>query len=130
MELIQVYKCLCDLRRLRILNLLLQQPLCVCHLQAILGEPQVKVSQQLAVLRRAGLVEAERSGAWMVYRLPESRSELLSRQLACLQDCAREDPVFRCDAEAIPAVLREMSGPGHPLNQRCARIGRGTTQGR
>ncbi|MFQ3670678.1 MAG: metalloregulator ArsR/SmtB family transcription factor [Verrucomicrobiia bacterium] len=116
MELVRVYKCLCDARRLRILALLLRQPLCVCHLQTILAEPQVKVSQQLAVLRRAGLVEAERRGTWMVYRLPAVRPPLLRKQLACLQDCVMEDPIFRRDALALERVVR---GGNHPLANRC-----------
>ena len=36
MKLIEVYKCLCDETRLRILHLLSHQPLCVCHFQEIL----------------------------------------------------------------------------------------------
>ena len=37
--------------------MLLQQPLCVCHLQELLDLPQVNVSQHLAYLRKNGLVE-------------------------------------------------------------------------
>jgi len=33
MKLIKIYKCFCDETRLRILNLLLRSPLCVCHLE-------------------------------------------------------------------------------------------------
>ncbi len=51
MDLIQIYQCLCDPTRLRILHLLTQTPLCVCHFQEILGEPQVKVSKHLSYLR-------------------------------------------------------------------------------
>jgi len=40
MSLIQIYQCLCDQTRLRILNLLGEGPLCVCHFQEILGEPR------------------------------------------------------------------------------------------
>lgn len=60
MESIQVYKCLCDETRLRILNLLLEGPLCVCHLAAILGLEQPKISRHLKALKDAGAVETER----------------------------------------------------------------------
>jgi ArsR family transcriptional regulator len=97
MELVQIYECLCDPTRLRLLNVLAQGPLCVCHFQEILDEPQVKISKHLAYLRARGLVEVERHGNWMVYALPARSSRELKANLACLQDCAQEDPVFKRD---------------------------------
>jgi ArsR family transcriptional regulator len=95
MKLVQIYQCLCDETRLRILNLLGGGELCVCHIQSVLGEPQVKVSKHLAYLKRRGLVSAQREANWMIYGLPGRPSGELSANLACLQDCARENPVFR-----------------------------------
>ena len=97
MELIRIYECLCDPTRLRLLNVLAQGPLCVCHFQEILDEPQVKISKHLAYLRTRGLVEVERQGNWMIYELPARPSRELKANLACLQDCAQEDPVFKRD---------------------------------
>jgi len=99
MSLVQIYQCLCDPTRLRILHLLGDGELCVCHFQEILGEPQVKVSKHLAYLRTHGLVESRKEANWMIYRLPSNPSDELSANLACLQDCVTEDPVFRRDAE-------------------------------
>jgi ArsR family transcriptional regulator, arsenate/arsenite/antimonite-responsive transcriptional repressor len=106
MKLVHIYQCLCDETRLRILSLLLEGELCVCHIQEILGETQVKVSKHLAYLRKRGLVGSQRKANWMVYRLPARRPVELSANLACLQDCAREQPVFRADA----ARLRRLKG--------------------
>jgi ArsR family transcriptional regulator, arsenate/arsenite/antimonite-responsive transcriptional repressor len=99
MELVQIYECLCDRTRLRILNLLGQGPLCVCHFQAVLGEPQVKISKHLGYLRARGLVAAKREGNWIIYSLPTKAPRELTANLACLQDCAREETIFRHDAE-------------------------------
>ncbi|MEO7415015.1 MAG: metalloregulator ArsR/SmtB family transcription factor [Opitutaceae bacterium] len=113
MELVKIYECLCDLTRLRVLNVLAQGPLCVCHFQEVLREPQVKISKHLAYLRTRGLVECERQGNWMIYELPAKLSPELKRNLACLQDCARETPAFQKDlarlrklgpAEAVAAI--------------------------
>lgn len=101
MKLVQIYECLCDPTRLRILSLLTKGELCVCDIQDVLGEPQVKVSKHLAYLRAHGMVEARRQSNWMVYRLPARPSKALSANLACLQDCAREDPVFGADAAKL-----------------------------
>src|SRR3954466_4748399 len=112
-ELISIYQCLCDVTRLRLLNVLAQGPLCVCHFQEILREPQVKISKHLAYLRERGLVSCERQGNWMIYELPVKRSPELERNLACLQDCSRENPALQRDlarlaklgaAEAVTAI--------------------------
>ncbi|MBW8781234.1 MAG: metalloregulator ArsR/SmtB family transcription factor [Verrucomicrobia bacterium] len=112
MKLVQIYECLCDETRLRLLNLLLQGPLCVCHFQTILGEPQVKISKHLGYLKTRGLVMARREGNWIVYALPEKRPHELSANLACLQDCAGDQAVFRRDL----ARLRQLDLSCSPLN--------------
>ncbi len=101
MNLVQIYQCLCDPTRLRILSLLDEGELCVCHLQKVLGEPQVKVSKHLAYLRAHKMVAVRREANWMVYSLPGKRSPELAANLACLQDCAEEDPLFRADRERL-----------------------------
>ena len=106
MELIQIYQCLCDRTRLRILHLLLDGPLCVCHFQDILREPQVKISKHLGYLKRHGLVAADRCGNMMISRLPARRPAKLKANLACLQDCVREEKVFRGDAARLAKVRR------------------------
>jgi ArsR family transcriptional regulator len=113
MRLVKIYECLCDPTRLRILNLLAGGALCVCDIQAVLGEPQVKVSKHLAYLRAHRLVEARRKSNWMIYGLHSRRPRELSANLACLQDCAREDPVFARDAAGLRRLQRN-PGKGSP----------------
>ncbi len=120
MKLVQIYQCLCDETRLRLLNLLLRGPLCVCHFQTVLGEPQVKISKHLGYLKARGLVTASRSGNWMIYALPaeRDRSPGLKANLACLQDCAAENAVFKRDRARLekldlacaPAPVAAVSG--------------------
>ena len=120
MDLVRIHECLCDRTRLRIMNLLLDGPLCVCHLQEVLREPQVKVSRHLAYLRRRNLLAAERCGQWMIYRLPADPPPALAAQLACLQDAAAEEAVFRQDRQRL-AKLRKKLGPDSPSCVRQAR---------
>ena len=101
MSLIQIYRCLCDETRLRILHLLTRGPLCVCHFQEILKTPQVAVSKHLAYLRAHQLVVARRHQKWMIYRLPHPPSPELDLQLRCLQDCVQSHPVFRQDLKRL-----------------------------
>jgi ArsR family transcriptional regulator len=113
MQLIRIHECLCDRTRLRIIHLLAAGPLCVCHFQAVLREPQVKVSKHLAYLRTRGLVVARRRGNWMVYSLPPRPGRELSAHLACLQDCAREEPALRRDLERRRRLAPEVAGADH-----------------
>jgi ArsR family transcriptional regulator len=65
----RVYAALADPTRLRILSLLGDGEICVCHLHASLDVPQPTASRHLAYLRRSGLVEARREGIWMHYKM-------------------------------------------------------------
>ena len=64
-----VYAALADPTRLRILSLLGDGEICVCHIHASLDVPQPTASRHLAYLRKSGMVEARREGIWMHYRL-------------------------------------------------------------
>src|SRR5437879_13634196 len=101
MDLIEIYQCFCDRTRLRILHLLRRSPLCVCHFQDILGEPQVKISKHLAYLRSRGMVRTKKEQNWVIYSLTESRATELERNLKCLQDCVQTDADFIRDMVII-----------------------------
>jgi ArsR family transcriptional regulator len=103
-QLIEIYNCLCDKTRLRIVHLLTKSPLCVCHLQDILGLTQVAASKHLAYLRHRGLVESRRHEQWMIYSLPAKPPRELDWQLRCLQDCLPTDRVFRDDLRKLKAL--------------------------
>jgi DNA-binding transcriptional ArsR family regulator len=59
--------------RLQILDLLAQGESCVCHLTTVLRQRQPYVSQQLMILREAGLVLDRRDGTIIYYRLADDR---------------------------------------------------------
>ncbi|MGZ3586368.1 MAG: ArsR/SmtB family transcription factor [Candidatus Limnocylindrales bacterium] len=67
----EVLRTLASPRRLEILHRLAQAPLEVGRLAEELGISQPNVSQHLAVLRSAGLVETERVGREIHYRLAD-----------------------------------------------------------
>lgn len=66
-----LFKALADRTRLRVINLIGDDEVCVCFFVEALKTNQPKVSRHLAYLRRAGLVSARREGKWMHYRLVE-----------------------------------------------------------
>src|SRR5271154_1889802 len=65
----QFFQALGDNTRLRLLNLMGDQEICVCYFVEILGGPQPKISRHLAYLRKAGIVTVRREGKWMHYRI-------------------------------------------------------------
>lgn len=80
-ELAAVFRALSDGTRLRILALLRDGEVCVCHIQGGLQLPQPTISRHLAYLRRSGLVHARREGIWMHYRLADSASPVIESVL-------------------------------------------------
>jgi DNA-binding transcriptional ArsR family regulator len=67
----EVLKTLASPRRLEILHVVARGPIEVGHLAQAIGATQPNVSQHLAVLRAAGIVEAERDGREVRYRLAD-----------------------------------------------------------
>jgi ArsR family transcriptional regulator len=63
------FQALGDKTRLRLLNLMGDQEICVCYFVEILAQGQPKISRHLAYLRSAGIVQARREGKWMHYRI-------------------------------------------------------------
>ncbi len=122
--LLQIYQCFCDETRLRILNVLSQGPLCVCHFQELLDETQVKISKHLGYLRDRGLVEVARHQNWMIYSLPGRPSPELEANLRCLQDCVQSHRVFKSDLRRLEALrpkigwLDEVCGCASPARKR------------
>ncbi len=64
-------KLLAHPERLRILDAIRRDAECVCHLEALLGKPQPYVSQQLRLLREAGLIEDRKQGQNVYYWLKD-----------------------------------------------------------
>ncbi len=65
---LEAYRALADPIRLELLALIAAKgPICVCHLHEALPYSQPRISKHLAILRRAGLVSAERRGSWAYY---------------------------------------------------------------
>ncbi len=65
----RLFQGLADRTRLRLLNLIADQEVCVCYLVEVLGLAQPTISRHLAYLRRSGMVAARRQGKWMHYRI-------------------------------------------------------------
>jgi ArsR family transcriptional regulator, arsenate/arsenite/antimonite-responsive transcriptional repressor len=80
-----VFRVLGEPARLQVLSLIAAQPMgeaCVCELTEPLGLSQPTVSHHLKVMYEAGLLDKERRGTWIYYRLVPECFEGLQRLLA------------------------------------------------
>ncbi|NCG09056.1 MAG: metalloregulator ArsR/SmtB family transcription factor [Verrucomicrobia bacterium] len=112
MDASEIYKALADIQRVRLLNLIEASPLCVCHLQTLLDAPQVKISKQLAYLKTLGLVEAERRGNWMIYRMAQPVPDLLTSNLQHLRDSKESSGrQLQVDTRARTQLLKQLAAP-------------------
>ena|ERR1700752_1021040 len=81
-ETAELMKALGDSTRLRMLASLWKSeaPICVCDFTAGLGLTQPTISHHMSKLREAGLVDCEKRGIWVYYRLA-GRLKPSTRQL-------------------------------------------------
>ena len=79
-----VLKALAEPLRWRIVELLGDEELCVCHIVEELGVPQPLVSHHLRVLRDLGLVRTERFRYWTYYRLEPAALAPLAERLSAI----------------------------------------------
>lgn len=93
-----------DRTRLRILNMLRDGELCVCHIVEVLGVPQPTASRHLAYLRRARLVIARKEGLWSYYRLTPARTKFHEKLLDCLSFA--DVPEFATDAKQVTCLRK------------------------
>jgi len=102
-DLVRLLKALGDETRLRIFALLTKAELCVCEIEDILDLSQSLVSNHLAVLRRAGLVESRRDAEdarWVFYRADAAAAAALRERLGALLE-VRTAPGDRRRAEQV-----------------------------
>lgn len=84
-ELAAAFRVLADPVRLRLLSLVAAQPsgeVCACELVGPLGRSQPTVSHHLKVLHEAGLLDREKRGSWVWYRVVPERLAGLRQALA------------------------------------------------
>jgi ArsR family transcriptional regulator len=112
-----VYAALADPTRLRILSLLGEGEICVCHIHASLDVPQPTASRHLAYLRKSGLVEARREGIWMHYRLAPIDHPVIAPVLKAALHAlthttisARDERRLQVALKAPTVALRAMAG--------------------
>lgn len=120
-----LFKALGDPTRLRMLNLLFEEPLCVCSIEQVLGLSQPAASRHLATLRGAGILRAERRAQWVYYAIAEEFEREHGELLGYTRHRCSLDSRMQADIETLRRHVREetlCALPYHTSAQREAPI--------
>lgn len=98
------FRALADRTRLRLMNLLRTDEVCVCFFVEVLKTNQPKISRHLAYLRRAGIVDGRRDGPWMHYRIVEPADPDAVRVLHEVMAWLAKDQEMQRDRERLVKV--------------------------
>lgn len=114
-DLSRIFKALSDETRLTILGLIFRHGhLCVCEVERILGVTQSKASRHLRYLRDAGVLEDERDGVTVNYRLPRGADPELSAIVMLLRGLLADRPIP--DARETLVRIRAARAEGRPAD--------------
>jgi ArsR family transcriptional regulator len=97
------FRALGDDTRWRIVRLVMDRALCVCELADILGMPQSSVSSHVQIIRKAALLESERCGKWMYFRIHTKHHPLLTRLIESFPN----SPEQKTDLKKAKARLKD-----------------------
>lgn len=98
------FRALADRTRLRLINLMRNDEVCVCFFVEVLKTNQPKISRHLAYLRRAGIVGVRREGQWMHYRVVEPDDANAARVLNEVMSWLAVDQEMLRDRERLVRV--------------------------
>jgi ArsR family transcriptional regulator len=107
------FRALADRTRLRLLNLMGGDEVCVCFFVEILKTNQPKISRHLAYLRRAGIVGARREGQWIHYRIVEPADPAAAKVLKDTMSWMANDSEMQRDRERLARIC---CAPQLPVN--------------
>ena len=103
MKIVNEFKALSDETRLRIINILLKNNLCVCEIMDVLGMTQSRISRHMGILKQAELIEEERNGKWVIYKIGEENKSILSY----VKQQTKNEQIFNSDKEKIEKTLKK-----------------------
>jgi len=98
---VELFKALADINRLRILMILERKELCVCQIMAIVGLSQPLVSRNLSILMGVGLLDERREGKLRFYSIKKDLSGERRMIIQMVRRSLRDDPVYHQDIDAI-----------------------------
>ena len=105
MYLSEIFKALGDMTRLRILNLLSRQELCVCQINEVLKLTQPNASKHLNKLKFAGIITCRKVSQWCFYQVDQNFVDSNSLLYQYLSVKWSEVDQFKDDTEKLQLTI-------------------------
>jgi ArsR family transcriptional regulator len=118
------FAALADKTRLRLLNLIGEDEVCVCFLVEVIDTNQPKISRHLAYLKKAELVSVRRDWKWSHYRITKPTNARAAKVFQEIQDWLKDDPEMQQDKKQMakmccaPVAKQPVSIQGAPKPER------------
>jgi ArsR family transcriptional regulator len=101
LSLIEIFKALGDKNRIRILNLLIRQELCVCEIETVLNMTQSNASRHLNKLKTSGIITSEKKSQWVYYKIDNKFIEENSLLYEFIKNKTVENTQLQRDLERL-----------------------------
>src|SRR5665647_2288037 len=103
-DIVYILKALADENRIRILNLLRNNELCVCDIENVLGIKQSNASRHLNRLKIAGIIVSDKKSQWVYYRLKDDTFVKFPFLSLIINDEARKVSICKEDLELMEKI--------------------------
>ena len=124
-DFLSITKALSDENRVRVLMALSSGELCVCQIIELLNLAPSTVSKHMSILKQARLVESEKNGKWVYYRLADGASKAAAEAIEWAKRHLLSEAIIRRDAKNLKAIVKQ-----HPVEvcekQKASRAARTT----
>lgn len=109
-DFLSITKALSDENRVRILMALNAGELCVCQIIELLKLAPSTVSKHMSILKQARLVEGEKNGKWVYYRLPGVAPKASIEAIEWVKRHLVSEANIKSDAKNLKLIMKQ-----HPV---------------
>jgi ArsR family transcriptional regulator, arsenate/arsenite/antimonite-responsive transcriptional repressor len=109
-DFLSITKALSDENRVRVIMALSAGELCVCQIIELLNLAPSTVSKHMSILKQAQLVEREKNGKWIYYRLADNAPKTAVEAISWAKRHLLSEEKIKKDAKKLRAIIKE-----HPV---------------
>jgi DNA-binding transcriptional ArsR family regulator len=105
-DFLSITKALSDENRVRVLMALNSGELCVCQIIELLNLAPSTVSKHMSILRQARLVEGDKNGKWVYYRLATGAPKAAEEAIEWAKKHLLSEAVVKRDAKNLKTIMK------------------------